>query len=514
MNQKLVFKVEHKEAICKIKGYFYYRSFKSGEESIRHFLDDFFSEKEDFNECFGSYHFEIEKENKRIVFDDNSGMTRSFYDVSTLKIGNTLDEVIGEKSVSLNYNAIAQFLYYGCTYDCHTIVEGVCYTNPEKYYVIENNQIIEKNKELDNLNEIKSSKDILEKVMKRFCDEFRNDKIACTITGGTDSRSVLAHILANGINPQLVITGSRDSSDVVIGKKIARVVQSEIKHIETKDNLLDLYEDDIKQMAGLSELCARYRLLKKAKWLNKEGINIECGGVGGESYKNSFINQDYPWYRGKPKWDKFYQFKVSGWDFPKEICGDRIKEYFDSIKEYTQKCIQNGKVNKNEAYLDAGYYMLQCRFAPITIFQSQYFTPYNPLLERTVVAYPYTVDPKKLDNYAFQRFQVSHYCEAIKSIVTDRGLTCDYNKRKSENLKGMLFLIKVYLSRIFHRKTSNTSNNNNLSILENDKVIEALQYCKRYQIINCDYSEINVKGCVVDRLFSLGCFLINHNIIE
>lgn len=436
-----------------------------------------------------------EANSERLIGELNSRFTNELKELLIIK----------RESYTLNYMAISQFLYYGCTYDMSTIIEDVYYTDPLKYYIVEAGHIEERSKKLKCMQEYHSNRDILANVMKRFSEKIGTEGIACTITGGTDSRSILAHLIKYNIKPVLTITGKKTNPDVVIANRIAEITGSEINVIETQDGLQDLSNEDISYIAGLSELKGRYRLLKKAKYLDGLGIALECGGVGGEMYKNSFINQDFPIYMGKPNWKKFYKYKIAAWDFPTEICGEKIAEQIHNINKYVIACIKNNYSEKRIAYLDAGYYILQCRFAPVSAFQSRYIIPYNPLLERTVAAYPFGENPYRLENQAFQRRQVSENCSLIKDIHTDRDLTLNYKNRRRESVKGMLFLVKVYLNRVFKRKAISIKAENML--LDNSRVRAAIDICKRNGIICPDADLSNVRESVVDRLFSLGCFL-------
>lgn len=508
--------IEYKGNKAKIKGYFYYKNCSSGKKSALSFVEDFLKGEVNFNDCFGAYIFIIELENgKTICFGDNSGMMRFFINHNSKKIGYTLDEMVKNSKCNLDYRAISQFLYYGCTYDLHTIVSGIKYNDPSKYYCFtDENMIQEKDKKLTKLTNLKSSSKSLENVMSRFCKDHLNADIACTITGGTDSRCVLAHLLHNHLNPHLMITGTKESEDVLIAKKIAQKIGSSITVIEVDKDYSDIKPEMMAELSGVVEPFDKYRLLKKARFLMKNKLSIECGGVAGEMYKNSFINQDFPIYKGKPNWQKFYKYKVAAWNFPKNICGENIKDHIEGIEEYVIKNIANSSKTKQAVYFEAGYFMLQCRFAPISIIQSKYYIPYNPLLERVVAAYPLNENPYRMENQGFQRFQVSKYYPEIKDIETDRGLSLDYKNRSKDSLKSMLFLMKIYISRLLYRNRQADVQKNDGIWKSKKECIEALDVCKNYGILQCDTNYDSIRSIVLDRLFSVGWFIKNHEFFE
>lgn len=508
------YKVYYKGYSADVMGFFYYGDYSSGEDSIVAFLEDLSNKDEDYNLCCGAYRFIIDTdENKQIIFDDNAGMIWTFYNANTGHFGDSITSVI-QSEIKLNYNAIAQFLYYGCTYDFTTIVDGIRYLQPGKYYVKNKDQVDEYDKKLKDFCENEQTKETLTKVLDRFCHENEKECFSCTVTGGTDSRCVFSHIANKGLKSQLIITGKDVDADVCIAKEIADKTGNKIFVVGTEADFSDLSNEEMNSIGGLSEICSRYRLLKKAKQLAEKNIFIDCGGVAGEMYKNGFINQDFPFYFGKPDWKKFYKFKISGYDFPTDICGEELKKQFSEIETYVLRFLTNNHNNKRDAYLQAGYHILQCRFAPISTLQAKYITPYNPLLERDCAAYPFHESPYNLENYAFQRYHVSSFCKEIKDIPTDRGTTCDYKGRNKEGVKSLLFLSKVYFDRLLNRKTAKGDDDIRKNLVNNNNVCDAIQICKKHGILKSDAAWGNLRISVIDRLFSLGRFLKDHSIVE
>lgn len=150
--------------------------------------------------------------------------------------------------------------------------------------------------------------------------------MGCAVTGGVDSRSVLAHLLANGVRPALTVTGPPDHPDVCLAGKIADVLGQELTVFSDAPEGDAWLQEAIRQADGMAGVCGAYRLAKQSGGLAARGIALKFGGGAGELYKNSFLNQDFPFYGGKPDWKRFLRFKVITYDFPDGICGGQTEE--------------------------------------------------------------------------------------------------------------------------------------------------------------------------------------------
>ena len=496
------------EYIAEADGLFMYKDNMSANDSIHQFVTEFHHSSADFNACYGAYRFSLSSENGRLFFADNSGMMRYYHNTREQKLYHSLAEAEKEKENRVpNYSAIAQYLSYGCTYNNETITQSVVLSDPSMYYIMEGNQLISRPKGLKPLVECKDSSFTLNKLIAQavaHCD----GKIGCTITGGVDSRAVLANLISLGVKPQLAITGHESQADVVIAKEIAKETGLELSVLSDSIEEKDWLEDSVEAADGRDGICGVYRLDKLAKHLRDQQIVLQFGGVAGEMYKNSFINQDFPFYIGKPRWKRFYKFKVGTFDISRSLTGDKIRGEIDKLPETLIPWLSSHKGrNKAEAYLDAGYEIMQSRCNLIVNMFQRYTTSYNPLMERKMAAYAFGINPYKLEMQAFQRREVSEHCPSIKNIRTDRDLTCDYGKKGMEFLKSYLYLIRIAMNRVLFRNKVNFRVDPCFEEgHQHESFFRALECVKRIGVLNPNARKEEIPVALADNLFMVGLF--------
>lgn len=498
--------IQAEEATIYLTGLFMYGEERAGDASALAFFQDFSRGAADFDRCTGSYRIRIVyPDGREVYFADNAGIMRWY--IGPKGFFTSLREAAPENRTP-NYPAIAQFLYYSCIYGPQTVVQEVGRSDPNKYYLLQSGQIKSQGKGLTPLVDLNPSKNALADQMRCLTQSITTrEDIACTITGGIDSRAILAHMVHNGLHPLLNITGKLTDVDVVIAKKVADRLGYKLLLVSDSPSGPEWINEAIQAADGMSGVCGIYRLYKKAHHLCEDEIALECGGLNGEMYKNSFINQDYPLYGGKPNWNRFLKFKVATYDFPLSVCGRQIAGNIRDMPNTTLRWLRaHTGHTKASAYLSAGYEIMQARCAAITAMNSRYYIPYAPLMERNVAAPMFQKNPYSLEMQAFQREQVSTYCPAIKDIETDRGLTCDSGRKTAEQVKSMTYLAKIGLGRVFRRSKATTRIDTCFQEgLSSPQYHAALERCKTLGIIAPDVKDLPMG--IADRVFALGTIL-------
>ncbi len=493
------------------EGLFIYNEITDMQSAAEAFLKDFIYKEVKWDACIGCFLCEIKDNKKKIVFGDNSGMRRFFIDYNSIAVHKEFREIIDkDANVEPNYNAIAEFLYFGCVYSDETLIKGIFISDPNKYYVITDEKIESFQKKLKPLGEIQVSDEDLVKLIHTVCESIKGMDIFCTITGGIDSRTILSCLLYNGVRPKLNITGLDSNIDVMIAREIAQKTGLDLLQISENDRNQNWINEMINAASiGCTGICGYYRLYEKAKKISEYGQVVEFGGVAGEMYKNSFINQDYPFYYGAPCWKKFIKQKITVFDFPEGICGDRIQSIIRQMDTKLLNWLSKYNGKKAESYLEAGYFILQQRYAGIGMMNSHFYINYNPLLERNIAAYAFSKNPYRLEMQSFQRKQVSKYYPLLKSIKTDRGLTCDVSRKTVEWFSNMFFLVRIALERILKRKKQSKIAHNDCfkEGLESEQFKTAITRCVELGILIQDINTKSVSQDILDRLFFVGSVL-------
>ena len=500
--------VQTEQAVVYLTGLFMYGEHQAGDASIRAFMADFDAGRAKFDLCTGSHRVRIVyPDGQEVYFGDSSGALFWFFDLANGKAFDRPSDVPAERRRT-NMTAIAQFLWFGCIYDMNTVMDGIVRSDPEQYYLLQNGKITAQKKGLTPLEQLPGGDDALELYMRRVLKAVgEQTHIGCSITAGTDSRAVLSHLYANGVQPLLSITGPEDHVDVQIARKIAAALDEELIVVSGVPNSPSWISSMERETDGQAGVCGAYRLLEQFKTLERRGVTLQFGGVAGEFYKNSFINQDYPRYGGAPDWERFVKMKVITYDFPKAICGNKLLPAVEQVpKMLLQMVSMHQGATKASAYLSAGYRILQARAATLSMMENRHVVTCSPLLERCVVAPMLRTNPYRLEMQSYQRRQVKSFCPAIMDIPTDRGLTLNPAKMKKEQVKSTLFLAKVAAGRTFRRKkTTGRIDACFAEGLSSPQYREALQHCKDLGILAPEVQEL--PAAIADRVFALGTIL-------
>ena len=499
--------IQAENATIYLTGLFMYREEQAGDASALAFLKAFDRGGVHFDDCTGSYRIRIVySDGREVYFGDNAGLMRWY--IGPKGFCASLREAAPENRTP-NYPAIAQFfsLAYGRIHGTDTVIQEVRRSDLQKYYEVRNGTIVEKEKGLLPMWELPGEPDALEQQMRRLAKAIEGvEGIACTITAGTDSRLILAHVLHAGIDPVLDITGPEDHLDVVFAKKIAAHLSRPILHVvdDTEPGWID---EAIQAADGMTGVCGVYRLYKKARRLQEDGYILELGGQGGEFYKNSAINLDYPFYGGKPNWKRFLHIKSI-------ISGQPSQVFAGAVAEETEKCPEKelaylkgytGK-RKADAYLSAYYDILREGGSATFCANSRYYVQYCPMFERNVAAMAYHTAPHKMDNCAIHREQISRLCPELKGIKTDTGITLDIDRARVESLLVLKHWAEAGVRIVTNRKRGNVRIDTCFQEgLSSPQYHAALERCKELGVIAPDVTDLPM--WLADRVFALGTVL-------
>ena len=497
------------DATIYLTGLLMYREEPAGEASALAFLEDFDRGTARFDDCTGPYRVRIVyPDGREVYFGDNAAIMRWY--IGPKGFRTSLREAAPDGRTP-NESGIIQFLSYGFICGPETVVREVRRSDPGKYYVVKNGQIEEKEKNLTPLEELDVPEDELARQMRRFSKAVAGrEDVVCTITGGVDSRVLLSHMIHNGLRPRLDITGKPTDADVVIAKKIAERLEAELLFVEETPEGENWIDEAIREADGMIGVCGIYRLYKKAAVLQKEGIALECGGFNGEMYKNYFLEQDYPFYGGKPNWERYLRNKIYPYDFPTGVYGPRLTGTLKKVPEATLKWLRTctGKT-KASSYLTAGHYEFQGMGGAVLAMNARYYIPYTPFMERNVAAPALRRNPYTMEMEAFHREQVSTYCPAIKDIETNHGVTCNDRAKSAIYVKnmGVRLLINTPLWQNIRRGKEMKGRVDACfrEGLSSPQYQAALARCKKLGIIASDVADL--PAGIADRVFALGTIL-------
>lgn len=405
----------------------------------------------DFNDLYGFYKIVIfDKTQETYTFwGDNAGSQMFFYNDDTyffsesfLKMKNSLTHF------NPNYAAIKQLFCFGRVYTDDTLIEDIKCTDSEKYYTISNDGFVVKEKDLLPL--YKNTGKSLDFIMDTLIDNIDKNKIGAVCTGGTDSRTILAHLAYRNIHPQLIITGHNDNPDILPAQKIAEVLNLPLTVQDPSDKSGEWIKRSFEFSDGIYDVVLAYRHLNKLKWAKEHNISFEFGGVGGEFYKNVFTRP----FLDQLIFKKIDVYKAYDILFNKRcICpgflGEKVKTSNEKdnivaiIKDQAEKCKSNILNRVGMRYLQKGFGLICNDVAAYGCVKI------DPLMDRNLIASVSKKSPLTLAMSIWQRNEIATHCPELSDIETDQGYSCTTQEIKllRERMKKLSF----YLSRVFAR---------------------------------------------------------------
>tara|TARA_Y100001970_G_scaffold210054_1_gene256181 strand:- start:1457 stop:3193 length:1737 start_codon:yes stop_codon:yes gene_type:complete len=304
--QKYSFNVENyyiqdKSNFIVSTGTFFYKN-KFGLESLKKIFSDFDNKKNIFNDINGNYCIIIYKKNNLFIFNDYLGLYRVYINKSkNIFSSSFLSLIHSNEKNNVSKQELYEYICYGAFYGDKTIFKEVnllsskhIYTIIPKFDKYQKKYFSNNNFSSDNLEKIfKSAYDSNLEYFKMIKNTF-NSKVTSALSGGFDSRLMLAISKRVGVKLQLYVYGSNNSKDVEIAKNIVKNENLSIDHVDrnkylkiNKSDYSSMLENNYYHLDGLgvtgifdngSDIHTRIRRTKKAF--------LHINGGGGEIYRN------------------------------------------------------------------------------------------------------------------------------------------------------------------------------------------------------------------------------------
>lgn len=512
--------IEYGYLNCYFRGFIYKKSKRNGKESIKILLDEYKNGNIDFSNYYGSYNVIIVDKTKKeiLFFSDNSGSSCFYYSKDTFLISNSFLELSRDLDIkSPNYNSISQFLSFNCIFSEETIIEEIERTQSYNYYVFkyDENTLKSKRKDQEGKYKLEAYKSINE-YMKDLVYAINGINVYAVITGGSDSRMLISHLNELSDNYNLIISGNEKMKDVEIAKKIARLLEKEIIVIDDKihfDNI-NKFEDLIKAGDGVYPFFGRFRLFSKGVFLKGEKADLDINGAGGEFYKNSYLNQDFPFYFGKKiNLERFYKLKINPTKLKEELFTSKIKI---SLKEMKKRVLSditsdiNLTEKKHISYFKIGLKVMRYRMITISNSSNAYCDLITPLLESGVLDIAKNKKPWSLELNLFHREETSKANKKLSKVKTDRGLSLSNEiwSIVKDVFINYTFLFKVALERfnIIKLKKENVKKES-IKTYNKKFINNAINICKENYILNKEVQINDLSDNLIDKLIAVSLSL-------
>ena len=353
-------------------GTFFYEN-KTGLKSLKRIFLDFNTKKNIIHKMNGNYGIIICKKNNLFIFNDYLGLYRVYVNKSKNIFSSSFLSVIysvEEKNVSRQ--ELYEYIFYGTFYGDKTLFKEIDLLPSE--YIFSIFPLFKRYKQKIFLDKIVHSND-LEKIFKSsynaniqyfkmIKNEF-NNKVTSALSGGFDSRLMLAISKRVGIELQLYVYGSDTSKDVKIAKNVVKNENLSIDHVNrdkySKINKID-YHDIVENnyyyldclcVTGIfdngSDIDTRIRRTKKSL--------LHLNGGGGEIYRNFWELSDK-----KFSIKKFIKSKYDILDY--SICTAEFNKtsFYLNFEEKIKKILSTSENVLNRIQIEKLYPLLRLKY--------------------------------------------------------------------------------------------------------------------------------------------------------
>ncbi|GEM_PF-2449394 len=208
-----------------------------GERALCSLFDDFCSDQLSFETLQGHFAVWIFVENRLILFNDYQGQYQVYHSSDYRRVSSSFLAVLaGCDQITPSPQEVYEYLAFSMAYGERTVVKEV-YRLGRTHMV----QLLPGRREYAKQIRLPSSggrtgfeelldlnHDRLSQVFQTYVDAFGDD-ISIGLSGGFDSRLVLAYLLYCGANPRIYVQGTEESADVKIARKVAAFIGRRIE---------------------------------------------------------------------------------------------------------------------------------------------------------------------------------------------------------------------------------------------------------------------------------------------
>lgn len=433
-NAENYIKTETDEASYYVNGIFFIPGFKTGEESIMEFARRYENSGNiDFINCMGSFNFIIEKKDETVVFTDN-GLSRCFFYNNRVMSDNILELIKNSGEIELDLKNVVQYMIYNKIFFNQTYIKDTLFTNNNYVYFIKNGEIVSDKKDIGNL-ESKQYAISAVNFSEILKNSMSNVNKVISLTGGFDSRYVLALLLGDKRLSTSISGTDKIHSDFIISKKVAEEARVEYKQeiIQKPDIDENYIKDMFLKRGGYFNIFndGNFRLNEYLRRKKEENCQCLMTGDTGCFHKSEGFYPYFPFYRCKHySVKRYYKQRYLGNERKLPLSSWSKKVAIDIEKEILDYLTLNKKaINTNNYDWQSWYFNKTSNYAPAYSGQSRLLNSYPPLLEYRFVINSYNLPRRQRMIATYMKKYITSVSINVARIPTVSKVTTSSEKR-------------------------------------------------------------------------------------
>lgn len=184
--------------------------------------------------------------------------------------------------------------------------------------------------------------------------------VSCDITGGYDTRLIVAVLDAKGLDYELAVSGWEDADDVRIARELAVAAQKPLhvaihQWVDLEKELMDC----MKAVDAQIDPVAFHRDRLNALARLGRGIEIITHGGGGGHYSDHDFVQDFPFYgSARTRFERFYDLRFAPVQMPMKCwTPDALRSAELARQRTLLRFMEHKAGTNNESYNRAAYFV-------------------------------------------------------------------------------------------------------------------------------------------------------------
>lgn len=304
-----------------VAGTLFYQG-EGGEAALKRLLADFAPPFDRWADVLGQFGALVRKNNQLHVFADWFGGFHIYHDASH-DVVSTSFLALAQSLTTLRFNrqAVYEFAFTSTPLGQDTVLDGIARLAPTAQLSLgEHVTVHQSPRRLPSV----VSDEPVDTLVTRMADQLGRmfevparlygDNVQCPLSGGFDSRLVLALLRQAGVRPHVYVYGSARDADVTVARHIGAAEGFDVEVFDkvayrevTPDAFADIVAHNFHEMdatpidGGLFDNGCN----SAARHARARGGALAVSGAAGEIFRNYFYLRDRPW-RSRDILDAFY----------------------------------------------------------------------------------------------------------------------------------------------------------------------------------------------------------------
>ena len=417
---------------CVITGTLIYKK-SIGRAAAKYIFDDFHRGQITVGELYGNFAIVVCVGGDIQIVTDTQGVYNVWHDDTLSTVSSSFLAVASSiENLSINKDAVYEYVFQEATFGGDTVLNEVQRLKVKRGMKIGKKSslvaglLLANNYQHNDLTaSLECSKQALSKQFEAIASCFSNN-VDSALSGGYDSRLLLALCLQHGITPHLHVYGSKNDADVMVAKDVCAGEGLEISHEDksgfptvTPEQFVSIVEQNFYAFQGIcpdgildngSDLLTRQQRTKSERLL--------LNGGGGEVFRNFFYLPDKQYTALNILWSFYSQFDPDV--CTKEFDEARYYQIFEN-KVHALLGIDGGQLSRQQVeYLYAGF---RCTYwmGFNNSINNQFGYFLTPFVEQLISDTALTV-PIKCKNHGFYQAKlINKISPSLAGYMSDYG---------------------------------------------------------------------------------------------